>query len=103
MLELLVAVGTGVSGDLLAVDAQREIHLIQETSDSIGRDRNVDLLKTSAIFAVVLRVHFNPVMGSPAVSCSRRISMASIISGVFFHQLAPAASSARAVHFHILS
>src|SRR6266568_482248 len=45
MLELLIAVGTGVGGDLLAVDAQREIHLVQKTSDCIGRDRNVDLLK----------------------------------------------------------
>jgi len=34
---------------------------------------------TAAIFPVVLRVHFNPVMGSPAASCSKRISMASII------------------------
>src|SRR5205814_8497973 len=40
--------------------------------------------RTSAIFSVVLPVDFNPVMGSPAVSCSRRISIASIISGVFF-------------------
>jgi hypothetical protein len=32
-----------------------------------------------------------PVMGSPAVSCSSRISMASITSGVFFHQFAPGA------------
>ena len=45
MLKLLIAVGTGVGGDLLAVDAQREIHLVQKTSDGIGRDRNVDLLK----------------------------------------------------------
>ena len=45
MLELLIAVGAGVGGDLFAVDAQREIHLVQETSDRIGRDRNVDLLK----------------------------------------------------------
>ena len=45
MLELLIAVGTGVGGDLLAVDAQREIHLVQKTSHRIGRDRNVDLLK----------------------------------------------------------
>src|SRR5713101_2823409 len=42
---LLIAVGTGVGGDLLAVDAQREIHLVQKTSDCFGRDRNVDLLK----------------------------------------------------------
>src|SRR5258708_3788053 len=45
MLELLIAVGTRVGGDLLAVHAQREIHLVQEASDRIGRDRNVDLLK----------------------------------------------------------
>src|SRR5258708_40357074 len=45
MLELLIAVGTGVGGDLLAVDTQREIHLVQKTSDSLGRDRYVDLLK----------------------------------------------------------
>ena len=43
MLELLIPVRTGVGGDLLAVDAQREIHLVQEASDSIGRNRNVDL------------------------------------------------------------
>src|SRR5260370_22709450 len=40
--------------------------------------------RTSAIFFVVFPVHFNSVMGSPAVSCSRIISMASVISGVFF-------------------
>src|SRR5712692_7301842 len=45
MLELPIAVGTGVGGDLLAVDAQREIHLVQKASDRIGRDRNADLLK----------------------------------------------------------
>ena len=45
MLELLIAVGAGVGGDLLAVDAQREIHLVQKTSHRVGRDRNVDLLK----------------------------------------------------------
>src|SRR6266508_5727429 len=45
MLELLIAVGAGVGGNLFAIDAQREIHLVQETSDGIGRDRNVDLLK----------------------------------------------------------
>ena len=50
MLELLIAVGTGVGGDLLAVDAQREIHLVQKTSDGIGRDRNVDLLKNLCDF-----------------------------------------------------
>ena len=45
MLELLITVGAGVGGDLLAVDAQREIHLVQKTSDRIGGDPNADLLK----------------------------------------------------------
>ena len=45
MLELLIAVGAGVSGDLLAVDTQREIHLAEKTSDRIGRNGNVDLLE----------------------------------------------------------
>ena len=36
ILELLIAVRAGVGGDLLAVDAQREIHLVQETSYRIG-------------------------------------------------------------------
>jgi hypothetical protein len=53
MLELPIAVGTGVGGDLLAVDAQREIHLVQKTSDRIGGDRNADLLQS---FGDVLRV-----------------------------------------------
>ena len=43
MLELLIAVGAGVGGDLLAVDAQREIHLVEQPSDRIGRDRDIDL------------------------------------------------------------
>ena len=45
MLELLIAVGAGVGGDLLAVDAEREIHLVEKTSDRVGRDGNVDLLE----------------------------------------------------------
>src|SRR5258706_13606167 len=45
MLELLIAVRAGVGGDLLAVDPQREIHLVEKTSDCIGGDRDVDLLE----------------------------------------------------------
>ena len=45
MLELLIALRAALGGDLLAIDAQREIHLVQKTSHRIGRDRNVDLLK----------------------------------------------------------
>ena len=36
VLELLIAVRAGVGGDLLAVDAQREIHLVQKTRHRIG-------------------------------------------------------------------
>jgi len=39
---------------------------------------------SSAIPAGVLWVQRMPVMGSPAVSCSSKISMASITLGVFF-------------------
>src|SRR5450432_4459716 len=45
MPELLIAVGAGVGGDLLAVDAQREIHLVEKASDGVGRNGNVDLLE----------------------------------------------------------
>src|SRR3990170_4291657 len=37
-----------------------------------------------AIFCVVLLVHFNPVIGSPAVSCSNSFAIDWITSGVFF-------------------
>src|SRR5258707_2054798 len=37
-----------------------------------------------ATFSVVLWVHFKPVIGSPAVSCSKSHSMVWITSGVFF-------------------
>ena len=45
MLELPIAVGAGVGGDLFAIDAQGEIHLVEKTSHGIGRDRDIDLLK----------------------------------------------------------
>jgi hypothetical protein len=47
---LPIAVGGGIGGDLLAVDAQREIHLVQEAGDCVGRDGNVDLLKNVGDF-----------------------------------------------------
>src|SRR6266849_6212553 len=84
MLELLIAVGTGVGGDLLAVDTQREIHLVQKTSDSLGRDRNVDLLKNLGDLLRRLAGPLQPGDGISGRVVSRRISMASIISGVFF-------------------
>src|SRR5436190_17013326 len=57
---------------------------------------------SSAIPAGVLWVHRMPVMGSPAVSCSSRISMASITSGVFFHRLAPGTGLSDPADRHIL-
>jgi len=36
LLELLIPVRSGTGGDLFAVDAQGEIHLMQEASDRIG-------------------------------------------------------------------
>jgi len=43
---------------------------------------------SAAIFSVVLLVHFNPLIGSPAVSFFRRSEMRERISGVFFHGFA---------------
>jgi hypothetical protein len=43
-----------------------------------------------------------PVMGSPAVSWSSRISMASITAGVFFHRFAPGAGLAYPADLNIL-
>ena len=45
MLELLIAIWARVGGNLLTVDPQREIHLVEKTSDRIGRDRDIDLLE----------------------------------------------------------
>jgi len=45
MLKLLIPVGTGAGGDLLSIDAQREIHLVEKARDGIRRNRNIDLLK----------------------------------------------------------
>ena len=45
MMELLIAIRAGGGGDLLAVDAQREIHLVEKASHRIGRDWDIDLLE----------------------------------------------------------
>ena len=50
LLELPIAVGGGIGGDLLAVDAPREIHFVQEPGDCVGRDGDVDLLKNVGDF-----------------------------------------------------
>ena len=45
VLELLIAIGAGVGSDLLAVNAQREMHLVEQTCDRVSRDGNVELLE----------------------------------------------------------
>jgi len=57
---------------------------------------------SSAIPGGVLWVQRMPVMGSPAVLCSSRISMASITSGVFFHRFAPGAGVSDSTDLDIL-
>ncbi len=54
---------------------------------------------SAAILAVVRRVHFKPVMGSPAVSCCISDSIRAMISGVFFHRFAPAAACTDPIDF----
>jgi len=54
MLELLGPLRAGMGGDLLSIDAQREIRWVQKTSDGIGRDRDIHLVENAAIFSVVL-------------------------------------------------
>jgi hypothetical protein len=51
---------------------------------------------------VVFLVHFSPLIGSPAVSLSISLWIASITAGVFFHRLAPATQGPHPVRFHIL-
>src|ERR1035438_6131517 len=77
LLELLIAVGSGIGGDLLAVDAQREIHLVQETSHGIGRDRNVDLSKN---LGDLLRRLAGPLQSADGISC--RVMLQKNLDGV---------------------
>ena len=66
MLELLIAVGAGVGGDLLAVDAQREIHLVEQPSDRIGRVRDIDLPEN---LGDLLRRLAGPLQSGDGISC----------------------------------
>ena len=43
VLELVIAKGTGVGGDLLAVHPQREVHLVEQAGDRVGGNVNADL------------------------------------------------------------
>jgi hypothetical protein len=55
-----------------------------------------------AIFSVVRRDHFSPVMGSPAVPYSSKNSINTPMSAVFFDRFAPAAGTTGASRGHIL-
>jgi hypothetical protein len=66
LLELLIAVGGGIGGDLLAVDTQRGIQLVQETTNGVGRDRNIDLLEN---LCDLLRRLAGPFQSGDGVSC----------------------------------
>src|SRR6202034_4537285 len=90
-LKLLIAIGAGVAGNRFAIDTQGKSISCSRRATVLGETEIPCLTRTWAIFSVVFRVHFIPVMGSPAVSCSRIDSMAWTISGVFF----PAVSGLR--------
>ena len=51
-----------------------------------GQTSMPSLCSSAATLAVVRRVHFKPVTGSPAVSCAIRTSSRAMTSGVFFPQ-----------------
>ena len=57
---------------------------------------------SAAILAVVRRVHFSPLSGSPAVSCFIRASRRARTSGVFFRRLPPAARAAHPVDLDVV-
>src|SRR5438874_822713 len=103
MLELLIAIRTGVCGDLLAVDPQRDIHLVEKTRDGIGRDWKIDLLQN---FCDLLRRLPDPLQPWDGISLCRALEESRwhrLFRAFFFHGFAPAARSACAVHFHVLS
>ena len=59
------------------------------------------LPSSAATLAVVRRVHFRPLRGSPAVSWSIRASMWAMTSGVFFRRRTPAACAPHPVDFDV--
>ena len=48
--ELLVAIGTGVGGELFLVDAQRIAHLMQEAGDGVGADDDPEVAERHGHF-----------------------------------------------------
>ena len=91
MLELLIAVGAGVGGDLLAVNVQREIHLVEKTSDRVGRDWNVDLLENLGDLLGRLASPLQPGDGIPGgVVLQQNLDGVDYFGRVFSTRLRPA-------------
>src|SRR3984893_18519126 len=82
--ELLVAIRTGVGGELLVVDAQRIAHLPEQAPDRVRTDGDAKVAEGNGHFGGGRRDHFTPVTGSPAVSYSKRNSIRVTMSAVFF-------------------
>src|SRR5580658_6997451 len=91
MLEMLSAVGAGAGGDLLAVDAQREIHLVEKTSDRVGRNGTVDLLENLGDVLRRLAGRLQPGDGSAAAIVFQEDLDGIDYFGRFFHELASGA------------
>src|SRR6266545_1480342 len=103
MLELLIAVGAGVSGDLLAVDAQREIHLVEKTTDGVGRDRNIDLLENLRDLLSGLASPLQPGDGiAGGIVFQENLDGIDYFGRFFFHALTASAGFASTVDFHVL-
>jgi hypothetical protein len=64
-LKLLIPVRTRVGGDLLAVDTQREIHLVEQARDGVSRNRDVDLSKN---FRDLLRCLTGPLQSRDGIA-----------------------------------
>ena len=60
------------------------------------------LCSSAATLAVVRRVHFKPVTGSPAVSCAIRTSSRAMTPGVFFRRPASATGPSHPVHLDVV-
>lgn len=48
--ELLVAIRTGVGRELLLIDAERIAHLVEESGDGVGTDRNPEVAEGQGHF-----------------------------------------------------
>ncbi len=72
----------------LMIDTQPEIQLLEESAHGVSTHLSLAVIprlaSALAIFFVVLRVHFRPPIGSPAVSYFISCLISAMTSGVFF-------------------